>query len=83
MGRLGFEPAPEPVAEGTHVAFLRCPLKELAEAYPELVCSLHQGLCEGVVAASGTGRVVAFHDLYDRDRCSVVVGSSVGTAPTA
>jgi predicted ArsR family transcriptional regulator len=74
MGRLGFEPAPEPVVDGTHVAFLRCPLKELAEAYPELVCSLHQGLCEGVVGASGTGRVVAFHDLYDRDRCSVVVG---------
>jgi predicted ArsR family transcriptional regulator len=75
MGRLGFEPAPEVVGEGTHVAFLRCPLKELAEAYPELVCSLHRGICEGVVAGSGAGHVVAFHDLYDRDRCSAVVGA--------
>jgi predicted ArsR family transcriptional regulator len=78
MARLGFEPAPEPVPAGEHVAFLRCPFKELAEAYPELVCSLHRGLCEGVAEAEGTV-VVSFHDLYDRERCSVVVG----TAPPA
>ena len=37
-------------AEGAaRIEFLHCPFRELAEAYPELVCNLHRGLCEGVV----------------------------------
>jgi predicted ArsR family transcriptional regulator len=73
MARLGFEPAPEPVTAGEHVAFLRCPFKELAEAYPELVCNLHRGLCEGVVDQAGSGSVVGFSTLYEPDPCHVVV----------
>ena len=35
--------------DGTaRIDFLHCPFRELAEAYPELVCNLHRGLCEGV-----------------------------------
>src|SRR6478735_6120501 len=53
LTRLGFEPATE-AADGAHegstrIDFLHCPFRELAEAYPELVCNLHRGLCEGVV----------------------------------
>ena len=33
---------------GTRIEFLHCPFRELAEAYPELVCNLHRGICEGV-----------------------------------
>jgi predicted ArsR family transcriptional regulator len=78
LTRLGFEPAPEP-ADGEHegstrIAFLHCPFRELAEAYPELVCNLHRGLCEGVVQASGGGRVEDFATLYDPEPCHVVVG---------
>jgi predicted ArsR family transcriptional regulator len=83
LTRLGFEPAVGPadgVLEGSsRIEFLRCPFRELAEAYPELVCNLHRGLCEGVVGASGSkrapGRVERFATLYDPEPCHVVVGA--------
>jgi len=78
LERLGFEPAREPadgaLEGGTRIEFLHCPFRELAEAYPELVCNLHRGLCEGVVDAVGGGRVEEFATLYDPEPCHVVVG---------
>jgi predicted ArsR family transcriptional regulator len=78
LARLGFEPASEPAdgaLEGsTRIDFLHCPFRELAEAYPELVCNLHRGLCEGVVEAAGGGSVEEFATLYDAEPCHVVVG---------
>jgi len=77
LGRLGFDPAAEELADGTtSIAFLRCPFRELAEAYPELVCNLHRGICEGVVDSVGGGSVAQFATLYDHDPCRVSV--SVG-----
>ena len=78
LARLGFEPSLE-AADGAHegstrIEFLHCPFRELAEAYPELVCNLHRGLCEGVVDAAGGGRVEDFATLYDPEPCHVVVG---------
>ena len=58
----------------TRIEFLHCPFRELAEAYPELVCNLHRGLCEGVVDAVGGGRVEEFATLYDPEPCHVTVG---------
>jgi len=77
LTRLGFEPAPQ-AADGEHeggtrIDFLHCPFRELAEAYPELVCNLHRGLCEGVVEAAGGGRVEEFATLYDHDPCRVTI----------
>ena len=75
LGRLGFEPASEPAAGAcTRIEFLHCPFRELAEAYPELVCNLHRGLCEGVVDAVGGGTVEEFATLYDPEPCHVTVG---------
>jgi predicted ArsR family transcriptional regulator len=77
LDRLGFDPAPDadPAAHDDRVtiSFLHCPFRELAEAYPELVCNLHRGLCEGVVAAVGGGIVDDFATLYDHDPCRVSV----------
>ena len=56
------------------IEFLHCPFRELAEAYPELVCNLHRGLCEGVVDAVGGGTVDEFATLYDPEPCHVTVG---------
>ncbi len=80
LAQLGFEPAPD-AADGeyegaTRIEFLHCPFRELAEAYPELVCNLHRGLCEGVVDQVGGGRVEDFATLYDPEPCHVIV--SVG-----
>jgi len=75
LDRLGFEPAADEdtTADGsTRIEFLHCPFRELAEAYPELVCNLHRGICEGV-AESGRGTVESFSTLYEPDPCHVVV----------
>jgi predicted ArsR family transcriptional regulator len=81
LHRLGFEPAVGPgdgTSEGgARIDFLHCPFRELAEAYPELVCSLHRGLCEGVVDQVGGGSVAEFSTLYDPEPCHVTV--AVGT----
>jgi len=76
LGKLGFEPALESTGgeESTRIEFLHCPFRELAEAYPELVCNLHRGLCEGVVDAVGGGTVEDFATLYDPEPCHVTVG---------
>jgi predicted ArsR family transcriptional regulator len=73
LAALGFDP--ESVVDDSHltVAFTRCPFRELAEANPELVCSLHRGLVEGFVDARGDGAVVDFHDLADRTPCQVEI----------
>lgn len=77
LSELGFDPV---VAEGgggrgraggASIAFTACPYRELAEAYPELVCNLHRGLIEGFVDELGGAEVVAFATLADRDPCHV------------
>jgi predicted ArsR family transcriptional regulator len=76
MDRLGFDPSIGAQADTVELAFLHCPFRELAEAYPELVCNLHRGICEGVVDELGGGSVTEFATLYDRDPCRVTI--SVG-----
>lgn len=78
LDRLGFEPASDESAtvDGSiRIEFLHCPFRELAEAYPELVCNLHRGICEGV-AEAGRGTVSDFSSLYEPDPCHVVVAVS-------
>jgi len=73
MSRLGFEPATETAGAETDMAFMHCPFRELAEAYPELVCNLHRGISEGIVNEVGGGTVEEFATLYERDPCRVAV----------
>jgi len=73
LGALGFDPEAVTENDRLTVAFTRCPFRELAEANPELVCSLHRGLVEGFVDARGDGVVVEFHDLADRTPCQVEI----------
>jgi predicted ArsR family transcriptional regulator len=87
LDRLGFDPVESELGGGgsetrrVRVDFLHGPFRELAEAYPELVCSLHRGIVEGVVghgsrAGKPAGMVEDFRTLIDRDPCNVTV--SVG-----
>jgi predicted ArsR family transcriptional regulator len=71
LATLGFDPAVVTTEGGVTVAFTHCPFRDLAEAHPELVCSLHRGLVEGLVREVGGGEVSAFRDLVDRDPCQV------------
>jgi predicted ArsR family transcriptional regulator len=59
LADLGFDPVidmsgGEPGTSSRHaVAFTSCPFRELATAFPDLVCALHRGVTEGIVAAVG------------------------------
>ncbi|MBK9180074.1 MAG: helix-turn-helix domain-containing protein [Acidimicrobiales bacterium] len=72
---LGFDPAVagelDAGGDVARVAFTHCPFRELAEAHPELVCSLHRGMVEGFVDAVGGAQVEEFHTLAHREPCQV------------
>jgi predicted ArsR family transcriptional regulator len=74
---LGFDPAVDGSEDGETavVAFAHCPFRELAEAYPELVCSLHRGMVEGFVESFGGGDMDEFHPLVHREPCQVSISS--------
>lgn len=71
LAELGFDPAVGDDGRTTTVAFTRCPYRELAEAFPELVCHLHRGIIEGMVEVLGEVDVGRFATLADRDPCQV------------
>ena len=71
LADMGFDPASAGDGTVTTVAFTRCPFRELAEAYPELVCHLHRGIVEGMAAELGGVDVERFGTLADRDPCQV------------
>ncbi len=55
LTRLGFTPVPP--AEATPeegIALRTCPLLELAEEMPEVICQVHQGLVEGALDQYGS-----------------------------
>ena len=71
MAELGFDPALAEDGGVVTMAFTRCPFRELAEAFPEVVCPLHRGLVEGIADATAGVRVGRFGTLADRDPCQV------------
>lgn len=85
LTQLGFDPAVERDGDGTKISFLQCPFRDLAEAYPELVCSLHRGITAGALEQAGSGngpegRMQHFSTLYDPDPCHVRVVAGSSTA---
>jgi predicted ArsR family transcriptional regulator len=71
LADLGFDPARADDGRTTTIAFTHCPFRELAEAFPELVCHLHRGLVEGFVEEMGGAEIEEFATLADRDPCRV------------
>lgn len=74
---LGFDPAVAVDDDAAVVAFTHCPFRELAEAYPDLVCQLHRGIIEGFLEVAGaegdTYVVERFNSLVDREPCQVAL----------
>lgn len=50
---LGFDP--EELPEGAGWRLRICPVREAAQAYPDVVCPIHHGLIEAVLAATESG----------------------------
>jgi predicted ArsR family transcriptional regulator len=74
---LGFDPTVTGTDDGecAVVGFAHCPFRELAEAHPDLVCSLHRGMVEGFVETMGDAEVDDFHPLVHRQPCQVSISS--------
>lgn len=51
LGRLGF--APEPRPRPGSLALTQCPLLDAARRHPDVVCEVHAGLVEAILAAYG------------------------------
>ena len=77
LDAIGFDPVVSGSDDGDTavVAFAHCPYRELAEAHPDLVCSLHRGMVEGLVEEFGSDRVDDFHTLVHRSPCQVTLVS--------
>ena len=79
LAELGFDPALDPGDDNGQItiAFTRCPFRELAALYPDVVCELHRGLTEGILAGAAAtrpglvGRVRSFTSLVEADPCRV------------
>ncbi|HVA72955.1 MAG TPA: helix-turn-helix domain-containing protein [Acidimicrobiales bacterium] len=80
LAGLGFDPVidpdGDPPGDGDEqrvaVSFSRCPFRELAVLYPDLVCELHRGLSEGI-ASGAEVRLESFSSLVDQDPCRAEV----------
>jgi len=71
LAEMGFDPAVGDEGAGTTIAFAHCPFRELAEAFPDVVCHLHRGIVEGFVGEVGGAEVTRFATLADRNPCEV------------
>ncbi|ROZ61850.1 hypothetical protein EDL96_12115 [Kocuria soli] len=73
MDSLGFDPDHESTGHGDgHTVTLRsCPMLDLAQANPEFVCRIHEGLITGVLARSGTVAQVRLQTLLDGRTCRI------------
>jgi predicted ArsR family transcriptional regulator len=79
LADLGFDPALEPDISSSRltISFTGCPFRELAAVYPDIVCQLHRGITEGILAGAAAAtpgvraRVEAFASLVDVDPCRV------------
>ncbi len=73
LAELGFDPETVDDGASRSIAFTHCPFAELAEANPDLVCSLHRGMLEGYVDTLGGAAVVEFHDRSHREPCLTTI----------
>ncbi|HEY7815080.1 MAG TPA: helix-turn-helix domain-containing protein, partial [Nakamurella sp.] len=92
LSDLGFDPAlddgpdlDQDLAQGlVGISFTRCPFRELAVLYPDLVCELHRGITEGILSgavAANPGAAAglkSFSSLVEPDPCRVEVSFSRG-----
>ncbi len=80
--RLGFEPSPEPTADGVDVVLARCPFVGPATVTPEIVCELHRGLAEGIAEVASDDATI--DDLVIRPpelaNCRIRVTSATSVA---
>ncbi len=75
MAKAGFDPRFRRDGDGVEITMRDCPFRDLAEDYRELVCTLHQGLVEGMTEGLKPSLTVSeFHPFVERGLCRARVG---------
>jgi predicted ArsR family transcriptional regulator len=80
MAGAGFDPRFRRRSSRTvEVSLRECPLRELADGHRELICSVHQGLVEGMLGALRPAlRLAEFRPLVERGVCRLVARGDAG-----
>jgi predicted ArsR family transcriptional regulator len=75
MARAGFEPRFRRSDSTLEVTLRDCPFRDLADEYRDLVCSLHRGLLEGMLAGLKPGLALReFRPFAERGVCRARAG---------
>jgi predicted ArsR family transcriptional regulator len=76
MARAGFEPRfRREAGDGIEVTLRHCPFRDLADDHRDLVCTLHRGLVEGMVAGLQPPLAVReFRPFVERGLCRLRAG---------
>jgi predicted ArsR family transcriptional regulator len=70
LARAGFEPRFRRTGTGVEVSLRDCPFRDLVDDHRELVCSLHRGLVEGMLAGLKPGMALRdFRPFAERGVC--------------
>ena len=75
MSRAGFEPRFRRTGSSVEVTLRDCPFRELVEDYREMVCDLHRGLLEGILAGLKPGMALReLRPFVERGVCRLRAG---------
>lgn len=75
LARLGFSPGAD--TDDAGLALRSCPLLDAAREYPEVICSVHEGLVVGALAAYGEPRSVRLRAFAEPGACRLLMGDPV------
>jgi predicted ArsR family transcriptional regulator len=70
-----------PLAEGGHLRLRNCPFHSVADAMPDLVCSVNHGFLTGVLEGLGAAGSMTASPLGHRDQGSCCVDIDTGSGP--
>ena len=75
MADCGYSPA----GEGTRIRLRNCPFLSVADAVPDLVCTLNHGFLTGVLQGLGCTGMTAELVAHGPEKCCVEIDTSGGT----
>lgn len=71
LDMLGFSPKRTDTEQGQTLTLSTCPLLDLAEAHPQVICEVHQGMIDAVMRNFGAREGVELLPMADADGCRV------------
>ena len=71
LDMLGFSPSQRATPEGTAVVLRTCPLLDLAEENPDVICEMHRGMVDSVMRNFGAHQGVDLLPMADPDGCRI------------